>query len=352
MKPPHRNKRLAYLLASSIAVTLGAVLIFSALGQNVSYFYSPLQIQNGEADGQKRIRLGGLVAEGSVKRGKGTETIFEITDGAATTHVRYTGILPDLFREGQGVIAQGEFDQGNLFLADIILAKHDENYVPKELKEALNTAQKQTASPVTKSNYNYPIPSGQVAHSKKNYIRKNCAKTVISSKHSPSGAAFLKSKTDPEAIFLALAHGTNGVSLYTAKGERVFHINEAADTISAFNDVLLIYRGIEETSELLRYEVDSQGELKLLTHERPSEISPTTLQRNSYAALGAVAFKDDGVLFEKSFLKLEDRPTALAASAEPFGDLTQNGTVAIGLASGDIQLWEFSEITAGCIGQK
>ena len=133
MKSPKRNKRLLYLLFMGVSLFVGGYLILSALGQNVSYFYSPIQIANGEADDEQRLRLGGLVAAGTVERGSGTITSFEVTDGAANVVVSYTGILPDLFREGQGVIAQGEFNENQVFIADTILAKHDENYVPREL---------------------------------------------------------------------------------------------------------------------------------------------------------------------------------------------------------------------------
>lgn len=122
------------LIASSIA------LIMSALSQNISYFYSPVEIRDGKADLTRRIRLGGLVADGSVRQGNDIETIFDVTDGAATISVSYIGILPDLFREGQGVIAQGNIQPDGHFKADTILAKHDENYKPKELQEALEKA--------------------------------------------------------------------------------------------------------------------------------------------------------------------------------------------------------------------
>ena len=140
MRPPKRNKRLFFLFGAIGALGLGAFLVLSALSENVSYFYSPVQIAAGEAEGETRLRLGGLVEDGSVVRGTGTETRFVVTDGAAIVTVRYQGILPDLFREGQGVIANGSFDKAGVFNADTILAKHDENYKPKELVEALEAA--------------------------------------------------------------------------------------------------------------------------------------------------------------------------------------------------------------------
>ena len=127
-----------------------AVLTFAALSQNIDYFYSPQDIAKARAEGSdkltRRIRLGGLVADGSVRDGDGVEKIFDVTDGAANVTVIYDGILPDLFREGQGVIAQGRFDEAGIFNADIILAKHDENYKPKELADALERAETDPAT--------------------------------------------------------------------------------------------------------------------------------------------------------------------------------------------------------------
>ena len=146
MKPTRRNKRLALLSLGGVALGLAALLTFTALSQNLDYFYTPEDIVAGKAGLTRRIRLGGLVARDSIRNGEGVERIFDVTDGSASVTVIYNGILPDLFREGQGVIAQGRFKEGHtnsepdqsiVFIADIILAKHDENYKPKELKEAL-----------------------------------------------------------------------------------------------------------------------------------------------------------------------------------------------------------------------
>ena len=138
MKPRYRNKRLFYLAGGAIALSAAAFLVFSALKENVAYFYSPLEIESGAAVGKDRIRLGGLVVEGTLAYEEGGAAArFSVTDGAAALTVFYRGVFPDLFREGQGVVAQGRFDEEGVFIADTILAKHDENYRPKELEEAL-----------------------------------------------------------------------------------------------------------------------------------------------------------------------------------------------------------------------
>lgn len=111
-----------------------AALVFAALERNISYFYTPSEAEAAMIAPETRIRLGGLVETGSLEHGDGLEINFRVTDGGATLPVRYAGILPDLFREGQGVIAQGAFAQDGVFVAETILAKHDENYIPKELQ--------------------------------------------------------------------------------------------------------------------------------------------------------------------------------------------------------------------------
>jgi cytochrome c-type biogenesis protein CcmE len=114
-------------------VGLAVALILSALEDNVIYFYGPSEL--GEVRPDQRIRIGGLVTPGSISRLDRTVS-FEVSDGAAATRISYDGVLPDLFREGQGVIAEGYFD-GNGFAADFILAKHDETYMPKEVADIL-----------------------------------------------------------------------------------------------------------------------------------------------------------------------------------------------------------------------
>jgi cytochrome c-type biogenesis protein CcmE len=124
-----------------IGMGITAVLLVTAFKQNLMYFYTPTQIANGEAAIDKSIRIGGLVMDGSLKRTDGTLDInFEVTDKANQVPVKYTGILPDLFREGQGIVARGKMNAEGFFVADEILAKHDENYMPPEAQDALDAA--------------------------------------------------------------------------------------------------------------------------------------------------------------------------------------------------------------------
>jgi cytochrome c-type biogenesis protein CcmE len=133
MKP--RHKRLA--IAGGVLVALGAVvaLVLNAFESNLVFFYTPSQVAAKEAPEKRTFRIGGMVQEGSVKR-DGTTVRFVVTDTAKTVSVTYTGILPDLFKEGKGVVAQGQLKDG-VFVAREVLAKHDENYMPPEAAEAL-----------------------------------------------------------------------------------------------------------------------------------------------------------------------------------------------------------------------
>lgn len=140
MKPVQRNRRLVLLAVCGVTLAGAAGLTLSALQDNISYFFTPSEIGNPVEFAGRNIRLGGLVMEGSVRFEEDVQVYFNVTDGAATLPVTYRGILPDLFREGQGVIAQGQFDTLGQFIAASILAKHDEKYVPKELKEGLEKA--------------------------------------------------------------------------------------------------------------------------------------------------------------------------------------------------------------------
>jgi len=122
---------------------LGAAtaLMLFAFQDNVMLFHGPSEVQDKTVETGKRFRLGGLVADGSVsKEGGGVTTVFAITDGVAEVTVRYTGILPDLFREGQGVVTQGELGEDGVFVATEVLAKHDETYMPPEVVEAMKRA--------------------------------------------------------------------------------------------------------------------------------------------------------------------------------------------------------------------
>ncbi len=135
---PVRKKRLIIIVAILLGVATTAALGLSALQQNINLFYTPSQIMNGEAPQGARIRAGGLVKEGSVSRSEDSLTVdFIVTDGDADTGIQYRGILPDLFREGQGIVAMGRLNEANVLIADEILAKHDENYMPPEVSSAL-----------------------------------------------------------------------------------------------------------------------------------------------------------------------------------------------------------------------
>jgi len=135
---PKRQKRLYIILAIVFGTALVVGLTMYALNQNINLFYSPTQIVKGEAPTDARMRVGGMVVEGSLKRSKDSLRVsFDLTDYENTVKVVFTGILPDLFREGQGIIAQGKMDAQGVFQADEVLAKHDENYMPPEIAESL-----------------------------------------------------------------------------------------------------------------------------------------------------------------------------------------------------------------------
>lgn len=134
---PRRQRMLTVGLILA-GVTLAVGLALRAFQQNLEYFYDPSQVLAGEAPADKRIRLGGLVTEGSIVREPGSlEVSFEVTDTVNAMRVFYTGVLPDLFRDGQGVIATGVVRPDGTFLAEEVLAKHDENYMPPEVAESL-----------------------------------------------------------------------------------------------------------------------------------------------------------------------------------------------------------------------
>ena len=142
-----RRKRFAIALGI-LAVFGGATaLVLNAFQSNLVFFYSPSQISAKEAPEGRTFRLGGLVVEGSVQR-EGVAVRFEVTDTATTVPVQFSGILPDLFKEGKGVVAQGKLENG-VFQAKEVLAKHDENYMPPEAAEALKNAAKSNAKTAT-----------------------------------------------------------------------------------------------------------------------------------------------------------------------------------------------------------
>ncbi|MDX2476551.1 MAG: cytochrome c maturation protein CcmE [Gammaproteobacteria bacterium] len=135
-----RQKRLIFILIGLAVLGLAAWLVFNALGNNMSYFYSPTEVVEKKAPEDHLFRLGGMVVNGSVERGKELTVRFAVTDTANIVNVEYTGILPDLFEEGQGVIAQGKLGDNGIFVASEVLAKHDENYMPPEVADALEKA--------------------------------------------------------------------------------------------------------------------------------------------------------------------------------------------------------------------
>jgi cytochrome c-type biogenesis protein CcmE len=132
-----KQKRLSVIGTGLSFLGLATFLTFYALGAKASYFYMPADLKQTRVEPGQRIRLGGLVADGTVVRGEGTTVSFGVTDQTDTVTVTYTGLLPDLFREGQGVITEGSFDAGGNFVANSVLAKHDETYMPKEVADSL-----------------------------------------------------------------------------------------------------------------------------------------------------------------------------------------------------------------------
>jgi cytochrome c-type biogenesis protein CcmE len=149
-----RKQRRLVLIGSALAVLAVAVaLVLGALRESIVFFNSPTDVVEKKVAPGARIRLGGLVKAGSIARGENMQVRFEVTDGRNTIPVAYTGLLPDLFREGQGVVTEGALDTAGTFRADSVLAKHDENYMPKEVADKLKQqghwkeeAQKQTGA--------------------------------------------------------------------------------------------------------------------------------------------------------------------------------------------------------------
>ncbi len=138
---PKRKKRLLFVLAIVAGVGVAVFFALSAFQENLLYFFSPSQVVAGEAPQQRAFRIGGLVTDGSLRRESDGLTVhFTVTDTAATVPIRYKGILPDLFREGQGIVAMGRLGNNGTFVADQVLAKHDENYMPPEVTAAIEEA--------------------------------------------------------------------------------------------------------------------------------------------------------------------------------------------------------------------
>ena len=137
MKP--RTKRFALIAAGIVVLCAAAAFVLNAFQSNLVFFFTPTQVLNGEAPKNKIFRIGGLVKVGSLQR-DGTDVSFVVTDTAQEIPVRYSGLLPDLFKEGKGVVAQGRLNEQGLMTASEVLAKHDENYMPPEAQHALDKA--------------------------------------------------------------------------------------------------------------------------------------------------------------------------------------------------------------------
>ena len=138
---PARKKRLFFIifLVTGIAVAAGFALY--AFNQNLMFYFSPAEVKQGKAPVNKLFRMGGMVVDGSFKKEKNTlKVFFDLTDYEDTVTVEYTGLLPDLFREGQGIISRGKLNSDGVFVAEEVLAKHDENYMPPEVAESLKKA--------------------------------------------------------------------------------------------------------------------------------------------------------------------------------------------------------------------
>ena len=146
MKP--RHKRFAWIAAGVAVLGVAVTLVLNAFQSNLVFFFTPTQVASKEAPQGRPFRIGGLVEQGSLARDANSLTVrFRVTDTAQTIPVVYTGLLPDLFKEGKGVVAQGTLSSDGTFRATEVLAKHDENYMPPEAKAALDRAQKGMSLP-------------------------------------------------------------------------------------------------------------------------------------------------------------------------------------------------------------
>lgn len=140
MKPKHQ--RLIFVVVSMVFLCVGGMFTFNAFRENLIFFYSPSDLVDINQSSEKTIRIGGIVKAGSIDQGEGDNIKFIVTDGNVDIKVSYKGILPNLFREGQGCVAEGNLVAANEFVAKKILAKHDENYMPKEVVDALKRSGK------------------------------------------------------------------------------------------------------------------------------------------------------------------------------------------------------------------
>ena len=144
-----RGKRLAWIVAGLVVIATAIGLVLYALSSNIVFFFTPTQVSRNEAPQGRAFRIGGLVEPGSLQR-DGLDVRFKVTDNAKTIPVVYRGTLPDLFKEGKGVVAQGSLGPDGVFKAAEVLAKHDENYMPPEAAEALKQAGHPTSSATVK----------------------------------------------------------------------------------------------------------------------------------------------------------------------------------------------------------
>jgi len=131
-----KHKRLTFAFIAMLLLAVATALVLSAFEDSIVFFYSPTDLTEKKVADGRHVRIGGLVEESSVKKAEGAITLFRVTDLTTTIAVSYKGLLPDLFREGQGVVAEGKLQDG-VFMASDVLAKHDENYMPPEVAEAL-----------------------------------------------------------------------------------------------------------------------------------------------------------------------------------------------------------------------
>ncbi|MCD8522036.1 MAG: cytochrome c maturation protein CcmE [Saccharospirillaceae bacterium] len=151
---PKRKKRLTLILFMVLGVGSAVGLLMYSLSQNINLFMTPTQIATGEAPVGRTIRAGGLVEPGTVVRDdSGLGVRFVVTDGQSEVTIAYDGILPDLFREGQGIVAMGKLGEDGVFVASEVLAKHDENYMPPEVQEALDKAHKDGKQALEEARY-------------------------------------------------------------------------------------------------------------------------------------------------------------------------------------------------------
>ena len=146
-----RQKRFWFITSAVVVLCIAAAFVLNAFQSNLVFFFTPSQVAKGEAPKNRLFRIGGMVKEGSLKKGS-DEIEFVVTDFTSEVSVHYTGLLPDLFKEGKGVVAQGRLNDQGSFAATEVLAKHDENYMPPEAKSAMDKAALERASKSLKSN--------------------------------------------------------------------------------------------------------------------------------------------------------------------------------------------------------